>query len=296
MTRLEHRINRVLDHINQHPHGDLSLETLAAIAGLSRFHFHRLFKDQTAEPLNAFVNRQRLERAIKELRADRDLTLTDAALNAGFSSLSDFSRTFKSRYTVAASRWNRRDPLQVSKIRQTGPFNERYTDLELASPPFVVAIQRIPAQTLAYIRVTKPYEGSRLQRALYEFHSALDAARLTVTGELLGLSLNDPDVTPLEQCLYDWAIPIAETVQLKTIRHGLTLRSQPAFRVASITVHGDIKRVDAAWHYLYRHWLPVSPYLPAHLPAVEHYRQPPDRLDWHTWHLDCWLPIEEASE
>lgn len=42
--------------------GDLSVETLAQVAGFSPFHFHRVFKAMTDETLNELVVRLRLER------------------------------------------------------------------------------------------------------------------------------------------------------------------------------------------------------------------------------------------
>lgn len=49
------RINKVIDHITLHLNHDLNLKTLAAIAGFSEFHFHRIFKSLVGETLNQFV-------------------------------------------------------------------------------------------------------------------------------------------------------------------------------------------------------------------------------------------------
>ena len=59
----EKRVNRVIDHIRDHLADELSLESLAAIAAFSPFHFHRIFRAMTGETLAAFVQRLRLERA-----------------------------------------------------------------------------------------------------------------------------------------------------------------------------------------------------------------------------------------
>jgi AraC-like DNA-binding protein/DNA gyrase inhibitor GyrI len=288
------RINRVVDHIRNHLHETLSLEQLAQVAGLSPFHFHRMFKGQVGETLNAFVVRQRLERTIKLLQADFALCLTDAASQSGFQSLSDFSRNFKAQYNLAPSRWDRKTPLQISKIRQTEFGLPLYAESELGNMHWMVEQQTIPAHTLAYSRVSKPYEGQNLMNGLQTFEAALQHDQLVVMGPLLGISLDDPEVTPLEQCFYDWAIPVQNPVRRKGT---LNLITQPAYRAASIAVQGDMAKVDQAWQYLYRYWLPRSPYLPAHQPALEVYRQSPNQIGWDTWNLECWLPItEEAYE
>lgn len=59
----ERRILRVLDYIHDNPTGDLSLDALADVAAMSRFHWHRVFRAVTGETLAQSVRRMRLNRA-----------------------------------------------------------------------------------------------------------------------------------------------------------------------------------------------------------------------------------------
>ena len=81
----------------------LNLERVAREAGFSPFHFHRVFQSVIGETLNEFVRRQRLERAMFLMSHDKERSLTEIALDCGFSSSSNFSRTFKQRYGVPPS-------------------------------------------------------------------------------------------------------------------------------------------------------------------------------------------------
>ena len=47
----ERRIHRVVAHIDAHLDQPLDLESLAAVANFSAFHFHRLFRAWTGETL-----------------------------------------------------------------------------------------------------------------------------------------------------------------------------------------------------------------------------------------------------
>jgi AraC family transcriptional regulator len=49
------RINAVVSHIRENLDDDLSLDTLARVAGFSPFHFHRIFKAITTETVNECV-------------------------------------------------------------------------------------------------------------------------------------------------------------------------------------------------------------------------------------------------
>jgi AraC family transcriptional regulator len=88
------RLSRVLDYIEANLEGDLTLDHLASIACLSRFHFARAFKAAVGQPPHRYVSSKRLERA-KALLARGDRPLIDIALALNFSSQTNFSRAFR---------------------------------------------------------------------------------------------------------------------------------------------------------------------------------------------------------
>jgi AraC family transcriptional regulator len=92
------RINAVISHVREHLHDELTLESLARVAGFSPFHFHRVFKSITEETVSDMVVRLRLERAAVLLRASPELSITQAAFESGFQSGAVFSRAFKKRF------------------------------------------------------------------------------------------------------------------------------------------------------------------------------------------------------
>jgi AraC family transcriptional regulator len=88
------RLARVLDYIEVHLEGDLSLDRLASIACLSQFHFARAFKAAIGLSPHRYVSARRLDRA-KTLLADGDRTLVDIALTLNFSGQANFTRAFR---------------------------------------------------------------------------------------------------------------------------------------------------------------------------------------------------------
>ncbi|WP_236515249.1 helix-turn-helix transcriptional regulator [Sandaracinus amylolyticus] len=94
--------------------GPISLEELARLAGVSRFHFTRQFKRATGETPMAYVRRLRVERA-KELLLATDMSLADIAAHVGFADQSHFTRVFRSIVGTTPARFGerrhrRRDP------------------------------------------------------------------------------------------------------------------------------------------------------------------------------------------
>ena len=87
-------LRRARDHADAHYTDPLDLETLAAIAGLSKFHFQRQFTATYGLSPAAHLSRRRVERAQDLLRAT-NLTVTEVCHAVGFSSLGSFSSRFR---------------------------------------------------------------------------------------------------------------------------------------------------------------------------------------------------------
>ncbi len=81
-------------YIQEHCTEDLTLDEAAALAGFSKYHFTRLFKSFTGNSFYKYLNRKRIEQAEK-LLVDPEISITEVALQSGFSSLSAFIRMFK---------------------------------------------------------------------------------------------------------------------------------------------------------------------------------------------------------
>jgi AraC-like DNA-binding protein len=78
------RVNRVLDHIQEHLADELTLADLARVAAFSPFHFHRVFTAITGETLFGFIQRVRIERAAGALSSHPDQSVLAVALDYGF--------------------------------------------------------------------------------------------------------------------------------------------------------------------------------------------------------------------
>ncbi len=93
--------------------GEVSPGEAARRAGLSRFHFLRVFRQAFGETPHEFRTRQRLARACDLLERRRDLTVTDVCLEVGFSSLGSFSTLFARHLGEPPSAYRARRVVQV---------------------------------------------------------------------------------------------------------------------------------------------------------------------------------------
>ena len=84
----------VCNYINEHCTEDLTLDKIASIAGFSKYHFSRLFKQFTGGSFYTYLNQKRIACAQK-LLLNPDMSITEITFQSGFTSLSAFIRMFK---------------------------------------------------------------------------------------------------------------------------------------------------------------------------------------------------------
>jgi AraC-like DNA-binding protein len=103
------RAQRICEYINSNLGQNISLESLAEMAGLSIHHFARAFKQTVGMPPHCYVLQRRIEHAQHMLR-NTELPLAEIALSAGFSDQSHLARHFRRLTGVAPSmvRWAQR--------------------------------------------------------------------------------------------------------------------------------------------------------------------------------------------
>gem|GEM_PF-132136 len=117
------------------------------------------------------------------------------------------------------------------------------------------------------MRVFDPYRRGGAIPAAYERlclwarSQGVDPLKQT----LYGLSQDDPEVTPLHLCRFDWAL----TMTAFKPNGEIGRLTWPAGRIASIAIRGDVTQEYLALQYLLLAWLPRSRYQPANLPLLE---------------------------
>jgi len=97
---------KVAQYIEEHLPEDISLATLAELAGLSPFHFARAFKQSFGLPPHRYLSSLRMEQA-RSLLADRAMSVTQVGFNLGFSETSSFTTTFRKHTGLTPTAYRR---------------------------------------------------------------------------------------------------------------------------------------------------------------------------------------------
>ena len=112
-------IEDVKRYIRDHIHEPLDRERLAAVAGFSIPHFHRVFTARVGESAASYIRRLRMERAGRKLRMGA-VDITEVALAAGYESHAAFSKAFKGKYGISPSEFRQLDCRGATQLLRKG--------------------------------------------------------------------------------------------------------------------------------------------------------------------------------
>lgn len=307
------RINRVMDYIQVHLDDELTLEQLARVADFSAFHFHRIFRAMTGEPLFQFIQRLRLEKAASFLRSSPERSITDIALDCGFSGSAPFARAFRSAFSVSASQYRR---AKQSKIGQIGgntgetegkPRKEcrvsfHYTDgnqmhwrlnMNETKPDAKVEIRELPEMEVAYVRHMGPYKNdAALFRSLFTrlmtwagSKGLLDFPKTRV----LAVYHDDPAVTQEAKQRVSCCVTVPPGTPVDGEIGRMTV---PGGKYAMARFELAVGEYEEAWTAVFHDWLPESGWQCDDRPCFELYHNDCEEHPQKKSILDICVPVK----
>ncbi|MCE3295001.1 MAG: hypothetical protein K0R65_715 [Crocinitomicaceae bacterium] len=99
---LYRKLSKGREFLDRELQGSISISLAAAHAGLSEYHFFRLFKTAFGCTPQQYLIRQRLSSSLRLLRSG-NYSVSEAALSTGFPDIFSFSKSFKKHYGSAPS-------------------------------------------------------------------------------------------------------------------------------------------------------------------------------------------------
>ena len=292
----EQRINKVVDYIQTNVQEELTLASMASMAAFSPFHFHRLFSAMVGEPLSGFIRRVRLQRAARLLKTNPRLSITEIALDCGFSSPSTFARSFKQFFQCSATEW------KIDSASSDGwvPIVEDETDLtpEPEEDPLIrhwkenmtVEIEHLEPLCIAYVRTYEGYKADKIQEA-YQVLCSWAAPRGLLNEHtcFLGIAHDDPKIVDQGKCRYDACIAVPRGTP---VVGEVVISDIPGGKYATVLYQGPKSHIEEVYQTLYRNWLPGSGYQPRDSASFEQYLTIPDGSPDCHFELKLCLPVK----
>jgi len=256
----EARLMRVLDYVYGNLDGDLTLDTLADVAALSRFHFHRVFTGMTGETVAAFTRRVRLFRASAALLQTRD-PVDRIACYCGYVNVRSFMRAFQGVYGMTPDAFRKRGvPQPALQLNEHGDYEmydvkiETREDIRLA----------VMSHRGAYMEIGEVFEAVMTTLMTRGLGPQL--------GQMIGVYLDDPSAVP-ESELRSFAG--AQILGEAEIAPPLETMEITGGKFAVLTYKGHYAGLAKAYGYLFGEWLPESGEVPRDSPPFEVYLNRP---------------------
>lgn len=252
LDRLERALALLAERLDEPP----SLDELAAAAGISPFHFHRIWRAMTGEPVGQTVARLRIAAAQQRLAGGTG-NVTDVAMHGGFGTSQSFARAFRKIAGMSPSQFltSGRDAAGVEP-----PAGD--VRIELRPECRLVAMHRRGG---GYVELNALYWSV--------FHWAESAGVLDKMEGIYGLLLDDPRSVPEAELRYEAAFALGDTTAEPPF-HNVTLAEGDYARLRH---HGSHAGLEAANQALIV-WLLASGREPADLPLVHHALNDPDEV------------------
>jgi len=106
MSHYYKRINRALNYLNKHWQEPIKLETLAELANLSPYHFHRIFQQITGMRVQQYIQSAKLSAAAHQLSYSKK-SIADIALEIGYQNQSSFGAAFHKHYKKSPGQYRK---------------------------------------------------------------------------------------------------------------------------------------------------------------------------------------------
>ena len=274
-------VNRALAYIYIHIDTNITLSELARLNSVSKYHFHRIFKEETGENLFERISAIRLQKAANLLITNRYSSISEIAQLCGYSSHSSFIKAFKNRFTFTPTQWKKGEYINYSKKNLT--FDEQINDDFLSIIPL---IKVAPKRVCAYIRhkgydlsVTKTWE--RLMAYSYE-------KKLNSTVQI-GVFHDNPVLIPYEECNYVAAFEVDSTFVSTNSISKLEIEESLCAVFHYEGVYGDVTKLMV---YIYNFWLPSSGYEAKTMPPYAIYQKNHLLAENDSFSLDFYIPIK----
>lgn len=273
----EKRLNRVLSYIYENLDEELSLDTLADIACMSRYHWHRVFKAMTGETLAGVVRRLRLNKAANAL-VQEDTPVRKIAEQVGFKNLASFSRAFKKAHGVSPNEF-REQGVEIANLLASNEESENM---------YPISVKEIEGFKAAGVCHMGPYQ--QIGKAFKNLGSLLMANSLLPHVSTLFVIYHDaPESKPSSEFRSHVAVSIKEGFpeDLDTLDYF----DVSGGKYAVLEHKGPYSTLKTAYEWLYGKWLPQSGEEPRDMPPLEVYINDPRETPSEEIRTDIRLPL-----
>jgi len=271
-------INQTIEYIMTNLGEELSAESVAEHFHFSKYHFSRMFKEETGESLYAFIKRLKVEQSAFRLKVEQEKSITEIGNDYGYSP-SNYCSVFKQHHHNSPARFRE----EIKEFSINHPF---YPGVENHWDTYdkcckKVTIEYFPEVTVIYERRIGNYQ--HLARDWDDFLKKYHTYQTDHT-LLMERTYDDASITAIDNCLYDVCMSIDQECGLE----NTMIINGGKFAVYHFC--GYPQQIYSAYQSMFQVWLPESRYRIDNRYGFDIYRS----IDCETLYIimDICIPVE----
>lgn len=275
------RILRVVQYIQTHLDGDLSVERLSEVAGFSKYHFHRLFSAYTGTTVARLARDLRLKQAAYQLALRPEKKVIEIALEAGFQNPETFARAFRGAHGQSPSEFR-----AAPRWRDWKTLRFPSSPVETHMKPTLKTMETVNVAVLEHRG--PPDAVMHTVTRFVEWRKQSQASPVNET-RTFGIIYDDPDATEPEKFRFDVCAELKRPLEPNDF--GVVEKSIPGGRVAVQRHLGSYETIGDVVRDMYRSWLPTSGEELRDFPRFFEYLKRMPEVSEHEQVTDIYLPL-----
>lgn len=284
-------MNEALQYIEEHLDGDIDFRELAEIAGVSEYHFRKLFSYLSGMALSVYIRNRRLSQAAIDLQQGEERVL-DVAVKYGYDSADGFSRAFRewsglSPSEVKNSKALKLFPRLTFQLTIQGGMDMDYSIIEKEAFNLVGIKKRVPI----VFEGQNPEIMKMAQSITVSQREELAAMRNTDVKTVVNASFNFDEGRSAEEGELDHFIGSITT--LKQDFGAYDVLKVTAGSWAIFKMEGPFpETLQNTWAKIFSEWLPSSGYELVEGPEISFNG---DMADFSRVYSEIWIPVKKQA-
>lgn len=275
--------NDIIYYVYKYIDTNISLDELSKNLSISKFHMHRIFKNEFGINVYESIKSIRLQKAASLLLTNKNSTITQIAKMCGYSSQTSFSKVFKEKFLMTPKEWksggfNTYVKTIINKSQSATNSTAEFSSLK-------PTILKMPQMRVYYIR-HRGYDRSIKDtwQKLQTWTLCNDITNFTQ----IGLHHDNPTIIPLNECQYIACVSVEKELKDATIPTLLI----PEGIYAKFDFQGKYGDVLKFMNWVYFEWLVNSGYETTTNPSYAIYHKNHFLSEDEKFDLSYYIPIK----
>lgn len=263
------RLLKVVDYMHLNIDKSLDVNTLADVACMSPYHFHRIYREMAQETVNATVRRMRLQAAAAELIRS-ELSVQKIASNYHYGSVEAFSRAFSKAFGETPSSYRE---TRQHETPEWQPFiamlaaNNEITNAQSANM-YQVEIVELAETHLIGMKHVGDYQG--IGQAFEKVGQyAVSKEIMSDDTKFIGIYYDDPQ--SFETDLLKSMACVTGDKRYASTDASIEATTIPAGKYATLLFKGSYAELEKPYDWFFGQWLPNSGLEAGDFPPFEDY-------------------------